>query len=213
MLTGGCAQKNGWEYPSGTVCPPNHASVKPMLMQLAPPSRQGVRPHAVRRERRSERVWVFPRPARQGTRGPGERFAPDLRARRAHGRRMMDDGSVSRGVADRGSAGASVDQSRMIPAFMPPSTSSTDPVQNDDSALAKKTAASAMSVARPILPAGGVCQREESYGQPSSPSGGAKWRIPGSMSPGQMQFERTPSGPPSSAHIFESMISAALEIE
>jgi len=52
MLTGGCAQKNGREYPSCTVCPPNHASVKPMLMQLAPPSRQGVRPHAVRRERR-----------------------------------------------------------------------------------------------------------------------------------------------------------------
>jgi hypothetical protein len=41
MLTGGYAQKNGWEYPSCTVCPPNHASVKPMLMQLAPPSRQG----------------------------------------------------------------------------------------------------------------------------------------------------------------------------
>ena len=40
---------------------------------------------------------------------------------------------------------------------MPPSTSSTDPVQKDDSSVAKKTAASAMSVARPILPIVGVC--------------------------------------------------------
>src|SRR5580765_1523272 len=41
MLSGGSAQKNGCEYPSCTVSPPNQASVKPMLMQLAPPSRHG----------------------------------------------------------------------------------------------------------------------------------------------------------------------------
>ena len=38
-------------------------------------------------------------------------------------------------------------------------------------------------------------------------------RMPGQMSPGQSTFERTPSGPPSSASILPSMITAALVTE
>ena len=47
----------------------------------------------------------------------------------------------------------------------------------------------------------------------SSWPGDPKWRIPGQMSPGAMQFDRTPSGPPSTASIFDSMITAAFDTE
>jgi hypothetical protein len=43
--------------------------------------------------------------------------------------------------------------------------------------------------------------------------GGAMCRMPGQMSPGHSTFERTPSGPPSSASILPSMITAALVTE
>ena len=38
-------------------------------------------------------------------------------------------------------------------------------------------------------------------------------RIPGQVSPGQSTFDRTPSGPPSSASIFPSITTAAFETE
>ena len=59
---------------------------------------------------------------------------------------------------------------------------------------------------------GGTGQSSPLSARSCSP-GGAMCRMPGQMSPGQSTFERTPSGPPSSASILPSMITAALVTE
>ena len=75
---------------------------------------------------------------------------------------------------------------------MPPSTSSTEPLQKADSAETKKATAAATSAPVPTRPSGGRSQPDVS---PGSTRPSTNVAMPGAVSPGQTTFTRTPCGP------------------
>ena len=77
---------------------------------------------------------------------------------------------------------------------MPPSTSSTEPLQNEESGERKKATAAAASCAVPIRPAGGSSQPAGSRSDPARRQGGHA-RAP--CRPGHTTFTRIPSLPAS----------------
>ena len=92
-------------------------------------------------------------------------------------------------------------------ARMPPSISRSAPVIVRASSLARNETAAATSRACTSRPSGGRVHSEVS-GSASRPA--TVVTMPGSVSPGQTAFTRTPSGPASTASMRVSMISGAL---